>query len=63
MRVYLYIKVAEEGVRERSVELVRKVFEENAEHWDESLKVEGMVSLFKKRDRETGTTTEGWYCC
>ena len=54
-----YIKEAEGSVRERCVELVRKMFEEQAEQWDESLKVGGMVPLFKKGDREDRNNYRG----
>ena len=57
-----YIREAEEGIRERCVELVRKMFEEIAEQWDDSLKVGGMVPFFKKGAEKTGTTTEGRHC-
>ena len=54
-----YIKQAEGGVRERCVELVRRMFEEDAEQWEESLKVGGMVPLFKKGDREEKNNYRG----
>ena len=54
-----YIMEAEESVKERCVELVRKMFEEEAEQWDESLKVGGMVPLFKKGDREDRNNYRG----
>ena len=57
-----YIREAEGEVWERCVELVRRMFEEPAEQWDESLKVGGMVPLFKKGDREDRNNYRGWYC-
>ena len=54
-----YIREAEAGVRGRCVELGRRMFEEGAEQWDASLKVGGMVPLFKKGDREDRNNYRG----
>ena len=55
----IYIREAEEEVRHRCVEMVRKMFEEGADQWDEGLKVGGMVPLFKKGDREDKNNYRG----
>ena len=54
-----YIREAEEGVRSRCVELVRRMFEEGADQWEGGLKVGGMVPLFKKGDREDRNNYRG----
>ena len=54
-----YIREAEGEVRERCVELVKRMFEENAGEWDSSLKVGGMVPLHKKGDREDKNNNSG----
>ena len=54
-----YIREAEGVINNECEELVRKMFEEDAVRWDESLKVGGMVPLFKKGDREDRNNYRG----